>query len=40
VQNGDGGEFAHYLRHPDGKWQQFTDFKDRVVQVLFGRHDD
>jgi prolyl oligopeptidase len=40
VQNGDGGEFAHFLRHPDGEWQQFTDFKDRIVQVLFGRHDD
>ena len=26
--------------HPDGKWQQFTEFKDRIVQVLFGPHDD
>jgi len=40
VQKGDGGEFAHYLRHPDGKWQQFTEFKDRIVQVLFGEHED
>lgn len=40
VQKGDGGEFAHYLRHPDGKWQQFTQFKDRIVQVLFGEHED
>lgn len=40
VQNGDGGEFAYYLRHPDGKWQQFTEFKDRIVQALFGEHED
>ncbi len=40
VQNGDGGEFAHYLRAADGTWQQFTHFKDRTVQVLFGGHDD
>ncbi|MEX2093314.1 MAG: prolyl oligopeptidase family serine peptidase, partial [Pirellulales bacterium] len=40
VQNGDGGEFAHYLRAVDGRWQQFTDFKDRIVQVLFGQRDD
>ncbi|MGD9637311.1 MAG: prolyl oligopeptidase family protein, partial [Pirellulales bacterium] len=40
VQKGDGGEFAHYLRHPDGKWQQFTEFKDRIVHVLFGAHED
>lgn len=40
VQKGDGGEFAHYLRHPDGKWQQFTEFKDRIVQTLFGEHED
>ena len=41
VQNGDGGEFAHFLRDsPDGKWQQFTEFKDRIVQALFGQHDD
>jgi prolyl oligopeptidase len=40
VQNGDGGEFAHFLRAPDGKWHRFTNFKDRTVQVLFGGHDD
>ena len=37
VQNGDGGEFANYLRNPDGKWQQFSGFKDQVVQAAFGR---
>ena len=40
VQNGDGGEFAHYLRSPDGKWTQFSKFGDRTVQAFFGRHDD
>lgn len=40
VQNGDGGEFAHYLRSPDGKWTQFSQFGDRTVQAAFGRHDD
>jgi prolyl oligopeptidase len=38
VQNGDGGEFAHYLRAPSGKWQQLAGFKDQVVQATFG-HD-
>jgi prolyl oligopeptidase len=36
VQNGDGGEFAHYLRSPDGKWRQFSRFGDRTVQATFG----
>jgi prolyl oligopeptidase len=35
VQNGDGGEFAHYVRTPDGKYKQFADFKDKAVQALF-----
>src|SRR5262245_16289345 len=35
VQNGDGGEFAHYFRRRDGKYKQLTAFKDRVVQVMF-----
>ena len=37
VQNGDGGEFAHYLRNADGSWRQFSDFGDRVVNAAFGR---
>jgi prolyl oligopeptidase len=40
IQNGDGGEFAHYLREPDGKWRQFTHFEDKIVQAEFGPHDD
>jgi prolyl oligopeptidase len=40
VQHGDGGEFALFLRHTDGKWQQFADFDDRIVQAAFGPRDD
>jgi prolyl oligopeptidase len=36
VQNGDGGEFRHLVRSPEGKWQQFADFKDAAVQAVFG----
>jgi len=40
VQDGDGGEFAHYLRSPDGGWRQFSAFGDRTLQAVFGRSDD
>ncbi len=40
VQNGDGGQFAFFLRDPDGKWRQFSTFKDKLVQAAFGHHDD
>ncbi|CAG0980752.1 prolyl oligopeptidase [Phycisphaerales bacterium] len=33
VQKGDGGEFIHFLRAPDGAWKQFTRYEDRVVQA-------
>jgi prolyl oligopeptidase len=36
VQNGDSGEFAMYLRSPAGKWKQFADFKDGLIQAAFG----
>ncbi len=36
VQNGDGGEFAFFLRSADGKWRQFAGFKDGLVQAAFG----
>jgi prolyl oligopeptidase len=36
VQNGDGGEFAHYLRSPAGRWSRVADFPDRIVQATFG----
>ena len=37
VANGDGGEFAHYLREAAGKWRQLTRFEDGIKQVQFGR---
>jgi prolyl oligopeptidase len=40
VQNGDGGEFEHFLRWPDGKWSQFTSFKDKIVDTVFGPRED
>jgi prolyl oligopeptidase len=36
VQNGDSGEFAMHLRSTDGRWTQFADFKDGLVQAAFG----
>jgi prolyl oligopeptidase len=36
VANGDGGEFAHYLRGPSGTWSQITRFSDQIKSVLFG----
>lgn len=36
VANGDGGEFAHYLRGPSGAWRQLTRFEDGVTAVEFG----
>jgi prolyl oligopeptidase len=40
VQNGDGGEFAFYLREPDGTYRQFSTFKDRLIQATFGPAGD
>lgn len=40
VQKGDGGEFAHYLRDPRGRWQQFSTFGDGLVQASFGPRND
>jgi len=39
VANGDGGEFAHYLRDPDGSWHQVTHFDDQVIAAEFGQDD-
>jgi prolyl oligopeptidase len=36
VANGDGGEFAHYLLDPSGKWKQVTQFSDMVTRAKFG----
>jgi prolyl oligopeptidase len=40
VQKGDGGEFAHFLRMPNGQWRQLSAFPDAIVQAAFGPHDD
>ena len=37
VANGDGGEFAHFLRDPSGPWRQITRFDDQVKLARFGR---
>jgi len=36
VANGDGGEFAHYLRGPSGEWQQITRHEDLIPIGKFG----
>jgi prolyl oligopeptidase len=40
VQNGDSGQFAHYLRGPDGKYHQLSTFTDGIVQAALGHADD
>lgn len=40
VQEGDGGEFAHYLRETDGSWRQFSRFGDGTKQAVFGNQND
>ncbi len=37
VANGDGGDFEHYLRTPEGDWKQLTKFSDQVKQARLGR---
>ena len=36
VANGDGGEYSHYLRGPDGSWRQVTAHDDLIPVVKFG----
>src|SRR5262245_55186808 len=36
VQYGDGGEFAIFLRSPEGDWRRIADFPDRIIQAAFG----
>lgn len=36
IANGDGGEWAHYLRGPKGTWNQISTFADKIVQARFG----
>ena len=37
VANGDGGDFAHYLRDNSGSWQQITRFEDGIKVAKVGR---
>ncbi|MCC6235275.1 MAG: S9 family peptidase [Verrucomicrobiales bacterium] len=39
VQLGDGGDFAHWLRGPDGSWQRLADYAEGVKAVVFGPDD-
>jgi prolyl oligopeptidase len=36
VKNGDGGEMAHYVMDPDGRWTQITQFEDQIQNVALG----
>jgi prolyl oligopeptidase len=36
VANGDGGDFAHYVRAASGQWQQLTRFADGIKRVTLG----
>ena len=37
VANGDGGDFAHFVRDAAGKWRQLTHFEDGVKGMRIGR---
>lgn len=39
-QNGDGGEFEHFLRDPAGKWARLTRFSDGIGPGAFGAGND
>ena len=39
MANGDGGEFLHYMRGPEGRWFQITRLSDRVSEAAFGSDD-
>jgi len=39
VANGDGGDYAHYLRDAAGAWQQLTRFEDGIKEIKFGKDD-
>jgi prolyl oligopeptidase len=36
VENGDGGDYEHFLRGPDGKWTQITQFSDGIKSIALG----
>lgn len=37
VENGDGGEFEHFVLTPAGDWKQISHFEDRVISATVGR---
>ncbi len=37
VSNGDGGEYAHYLKGESDAWVQVTQFQDLIPKISFGR---
>ncbi len=36
VENGDGGEFQHYLLTKPGKWEKIAEYADKVAHATFG----
>jgi len=40
MANGDGGDFAHYLRTPSGEWIQIARFADEISEIEFGSAGD
>ncbi len=39
VSNGDGGEYAYWLKGPDRDWALFADFSDQVTHAAIGADD-
>ena len=37
VANGDGGDYAHYLRDTTGAWHQLTKFEDGIKVIQFAK---
>jgi len=36
VENGDGGDYEHFLCGPNGKWTQITQFSDGIKAIAIG----
>ncbi len=36
VENGDGGEYEHFLCDTDGQWSRITKLSDRITKASFG----
>lgn len=39
VANGDGGDFMHFARTPEGVWQQLARYSDQITKLHFGPDD-